>query len=273
MGSFPKISVVTACYNHGEYIGALLDSVFQQGFPDFEVIIVNDGSTDGTRQILDAVDHNKVKIIHTGNQGPSAARNLAISNARAPFIMNLDADDKITPGLFEKAYDHLKTHPETGIVYCEANLYGAAEGPYIIEDFSIENMLYDNRIPASSFFRKNDWEAVGGYCTDFITGPEDWDFWLSLLELGREVHKIPHPHLFYRVYDRPELCRTGRNKMHRLNMLKRRLEIFHRHQKLYARYPEARAFHERLEKKLENENFFLRIMRNRFYQLKRMINK
>ena len=109
MNKEPKISVITACYNHGKFINEMIESVIQQTFEDYEIIIVNDGSTDDTAEILKNITHEKVKIIHTENHGPADARNTAIKHARAPLIMNLDADDKIAPGLLEKAYKIFST--------------------------------------------------------------------------------------------------------------------------------------------------------------------
>ena len=100
----PKISIITACFNHGRYIGEMLQSVYYQTFQEFEVIIVNDGSTDNTSEILSSVTNGKVTVINTKNNGPALARNIAISHAKAPVIMNLDADDKIASDLLEKAY-------------------------------------------------------------------------------------------------------------------------------------------------------------------------
>lgn len=70
-----RFSVITPCFNHGKYIHEMLTSVLNQTYRDFEVIIVNDGSTDDTKLILDGIIHDKVKIIHTSNYGPAHARN------------------------------------------------------------------------------------------------------------------------------------------------------------------------------------------------------
>jgi glycosyltransferase involved in cell wall biosynthesis len=100
----PKISVISACYNHGKYIHEMINSVLNQTFHDFEIIVVNDGSTDDTGNILDSIQNEKIRIIHSEHKGPSHARNLAINNAKSSIIFNLDADDRIAEDLLEKGF-------------------------------------------------------------------------------------------------------------------------------------------------------------------------
>ena len=116
MSASPAISIICSCFNHGRYVPEMLASVHAQSFPDYEVVIVNDGSTDGTKEILDNLHHEKLTVIHTQNHGPAAARNTAIAAAKAPVILNLDADDKIAPSLLAQAYKLFDADPHIGIV-------------------------------------------------------------------------------------------------------------------------------------------------------------
>lgn len=267
----PKISVISACYNHGKFVNEMLDSVLRQTFRDFEVIIVNDGSTDNTAEVLDRIKLKNVRIIHSSNQGPSAARNLAIKNARAPVIMNLDADDKIAPDLLEKAYDIFCSDPEAGIVYSDAECFGAKSGKYEIGEYSVENMLYDNRIISQAFFKKSDWEKVGGYSSDFIYNLEDWDFWLLLIESGGKVYKIPESLVYYRIYRNPYKSRSGRMKKDRMKTYESLLLIFHRHKALISNYPVAMKRFAEIEEKLNGEYFLLRLLKNLYFRYLRKI--
>jgi len=271
MPAAPKISVITPCYNHGKYIGEMLESLVQQTFQAFEVIIVNDGSTDDTREILDRLDHPNIRVIHTENFGPAHARNLAIENATAPVIMNLDADDRIAPTLLEKAFDVFQSDPAVGIVYCDALFFGARSGKFEIEEYTKENMLFDNRIISQSFFHKSDWELAGGYSDELLYGAEDWDFWLSVLELGRRVIKIPEPLVYYRTYTNPEQSRSGRRKNDRIRMRTTQLQIYHRHEKLYRSSPAAWEYFTRLEKKANSETLIERKVKDYWYKQIRRI--
>jgi glycosyltransferase involved in cell wall biosynthesis len=261
----PLISVICACFNHGKFIHEMLDSVMNQTFQEFEVIIVNDGSTDDTSEILGKIKDERAKIFHIENHGPAYARNLAIENARAPLIMNLDADDKIAPELLEKAYNILRSNPGIGIVHCDAECFGARSGKYEIGEYSPEAMLTGNRIISQAFFRKDDWKAVGGYSDILQFGLEDWDFWLSIIELGRQVYKIPEKLVWYRTYKNPLDCRSGRRKKNRLKMMRSLVTIFHRHEKFYADYPAVYQDFARIEEKLKNESSVLRLLKNLYF--------
>jgi glycosyltransferase involved in cell wall biosynthesis len=270
--SSPKVSVITACYNHGKYIHEMIDSVLNQSFHDFEIIIVNDGSTDDTRKILDEISHSKIKVIHSEHKGPSYARNLAISEAESSIILNLDADDKIGQKLLEKAYKTFCENPETGIVYSDCEYFGSGYGRMIIGDYSLRNMLAENRIVANAFFRKEDWKRVGGYSEDFIYGLEDWDLWLSIIRLGRSVIKIKDSGVYYRRYEDPYLSRSGNMSFDRLRTLNSLSLIFIRHRDLYSHYPQLYNKFSAYSEMLLNENNFEKWRRNKTYILKRKLS-
>jgi glycosyltransferase involved in cell wall biosynthesis len=265
----PKISVISACYNQGRYAIEMIESVEAQTFRDFEIVIVNDGSTDDTREILGNIKNSKVRVIHTDNRGPAAARNTAIESAQAGIIMNLDADDKIAPDLLEKADRVFHSNPKAGIVYCDAECFGTRSGRFEIGDYSRESMLLDNRITSLAFFRKEDWQLAGGYSTEFRYGLEDWDFWLKIIEMGRDVVFIPDTRVFYRTYPYYSESRSGRRKSDRQKMLESQVLIFKRHHDLISSSPEAFAFYSAIEKKFINENRLIRYVKNKLYKYMR----
>ena len=268
MKSEPAISVITACYNHGRFINEMLASVFSQTFEDYEVIIVNDGSTDDTAEILNKINHNKVRIIHTENLGPAAARNTAIKNARAKFIMNIDADDIAAPFLLEKAYKILCSEKNAGIVYCDAKQIGAGNNQIETGEYSRKAMLMNNRVISLAFFRKADWEKIGGYSNELIYGMEDWDLWLSIIELGRDVLKIEDAKFYYRTYEHPAESRSGRRKADRMKADISICIIFNRHKKLYSEYPEIFRRFYWFEKRVKIKLFLNRILSNTIFRSK-----
>jgi glycosyltransferase involved in cell wall biosynthesis len=196
----PKISVIIPCYNQGQYLDEAVASVQAQTFANYEIIIVNDGSTDpDTVEILAGYERPRTRVIHTENQGLAAARNNGIREARGRYILPLDADDRIGAAYLERAVAVLDENPGIGIVYCRAWLFGEMDSEWVLPEFSLEEMLLDNIIFCSSFFRRRDWEEVGGYDPEMKHGWEDYDFWLSLIERGRLVHRIPEILFHYRV--------------------------------------------------------------------------
>lgn len=242
----------------------MLESVYYQTFKDYEIIIVNDGSTDNTADLLQKIKDDRVRIVDTENHGPAEARNIAIKLAGAPLILNLDADDRIAPTYLEKAYEIFCSNPDAGIVHCDAECFGVRSGKFEIGDYSVESMASGNRINSQSFFRKEDWKSTGGYSGELKYGLEDWDFWLSIIELGRKVIRIPEILVYYRTYENLGESRSGRRKLDRLKIMESYINIFRRHKQLISRYPEALKKFTEIERKFKKENFYIRSIKNFF---------
>lgn len=195
-----KVSVVIPCFNQGAYLPEAVDSVLSQTFRDIEIIIVDDGSDDPeTIRMLDQYEKEDVKLIRTSNKGLAAARNRGIREATGNYILPLDADDKIGKGYASDAVSILDEYRDIGIVYCEAVYFGLKNERWLLPEFSLDHILRHNIIFCSAFFRKEDWEAVGGYNINMVYGWEDWDFWLSLIRLQRKVYRIPKVYFHYRL--------------------------------------------------------------------------
>jgi glycosyltransferase involved in cell wall biosynthesis len=114
----PKVSVVIPTYNRADYILESIESVFSQTFTDYEIIIVDDGSTDDTWEILQPlIDNGKVLYIYQENSNKSAARNLGITKSSGKYIAFLDSDDVFLPTKLEKQVSYLDQNPEVGFVH------------------------------------------------------------------------------------------------------------------------------------------------------------
>ncbi len=231
----PDVSVVIPCYNQGAFLPEAVESVRSQTHDSLEINIVNDGSDDAeTADVCSALEGPGIRVLSTSNQGLAAARNNGIVQAAGAYILPLDADDKIGPDYISKALEVLETDSRVGIVYCQARLFGAVEGDWRLPDYSLEEMLKDNVIFCSALFRKEDWERVGGYDPGMVYGWEDYDFWLSLIERGRKVHRLQGRYFFYRVSS--ESMVRSKEKSQKVEMFKR---IFQRHQKLFSDHIEV----------------------------------
>jgi glycosyltransferase involved in cell wall biosynthesis len=122
----PAVSVVIATYNRADLLAQTVDSVLNQRFRDFELIVVDDGSTDHTRQVIDSYGPN-IRYHYQENRGPSAARNLGVRLARAPWIAIQDSDDLATPEYLETLYGYAREHPDCGMVFANGAYLGGPE--------------------------------------------------------------------------------------------------------------------------------------------------
>lgn len=196
----PVVTVVIPCYNMGSYLSEAVDSVLAQTFRAFEIIVVDDGSDDpGTLALLQGLARNGVSVLRTENRGVAAARNHGVQAARGRYLLPLDADDMLEPSFLEKAVRVMDEDPGIGIVSCDAGLAGAASGVRRLPEFSHTRLLSENLLFVSALFRKSDWQRVGGYCTCFRYGWEDWDFWIAMTSNGTGVARIPEPLFTYRI--------------------------------------------------------------------------
>jgi len=229
-----KVSVIMPCYNDGEYIEESIKSVLVQSYNDIELVIINDGSTDEkTTQIINQLSHPQIKVLHTTNIGPAAARNFGIQNSSGKYVLPVDADDKIHPLYVEKCVQELEQNPHIGIVYCYAELFGEQSGKWDLPDYSFEKMLLDNIIFVTSMFRKEDWEAVGGFNEQLVDGMEDYDFWLSILELDREVIQFKEILFYYRI---KKVSRTTKFSDNAEVVKNTYRQIYLNHPKFYSKY-------------------------------------
>ena len=236
-----RVSVIMPCYNDGKYIEEAIQSVRAQTYPMVELVVIDDGSDDiETIRVLQQLCDNGCiqKFLHTNHAGPAAARNVGIAQAEGEYILPVDADDRIDKYYIEKAMSVFETQPKIGVVYCQADLFGEKSGMWDIPEYSLEKMLLDNIVFVTALFRKKDWEKVGGFRTTMNYGMEDYDFWLSLIEIGREIFQIPEVLFHYRIKAQ---SRTTAFMTDVSVVQKTYKEIYLQHPKLYEQYRDKYA--------------------------------
>jgi glycosyltransferase involved in cell wall biosynthesis len=183
----PTISVIVPAYNAARTILETINSVLQQTFSDFELIVINDGSTDQTLERLSTVKDPRLKIFSYSNGGLSTARNRGITHAEGEFIAFLDADDLWTVDKLELQLAALQQHPEAGVAYSwnysmdEKGESFSAKNPIFFEGNVYAQLLVDNFIVNGSncMIRKQAVESVGEF-DPAVAGAADWDYWLRL---------------------------------------------------------------------------------------------
>ena len=194
----PLVSVIVPMYNAAPYICEALESILASDYRPIEVVVVDDGSTDESLSRAEAFasEHAEVRVVSQPNSGVSAARNRAIYETQGDLILPVDADDKIAPAYIGHAVEALTG--DVRVVGCRAEFFGAKSGEWKLPEYSPELLARKNMIHISSLFRKIDWMSAGGFCTENIYR-EDWDFWLSLLEVGGRYVRLDEVGLYYRV--------------------------------------------------------------------------
>jgi glycosyltransferase involved in cell wall biosynthesis len=193
-----KVSVIITCYNLGEYINDAVTSVLKQDFNYFEIIIVNDGSTDQiTLHELSKIRDPKIKIFHTANQGLALARNHGIEQSNGEFICCLDADDMYHPNFLSKTVSLLEKDKDIGFVTTWVQLFGNEEWIWQTGDYNPAMLCVQNIVHVASLYRRECWEKVGGYLIN-LDGYEDWNFWISIVQYGYKWKCVKEPLFYYR---------------------------------------------------------------------------
>nr|WP_294945196.1 glycosyltransferase [uncultured Mucilaginibacter sp.] len=184
-----KITVLMPAYNAGKYIHEAINSVLGQTFAHFELMIVNDGSTDDTLDVISSFEDDRIVVIHQANKGVAAALNTGLKYARAPYIARFDADDICYPHRLQVQYDFITAHPQYSIIGSEAD-YIDTEGEFLFKhrlagytynelrqlDISICPMIH-----SCVLYKKAAILNAGGYNEHAYTF-EDHFLWANLLK-------------------------------------------------------------------------------------------
>lgn len=226
----PLVSVIVPCYNQGKYIFEALESVQRQTFPNFECIIINDGSTDDSLEIAQKFCRNDSRFIcyDKKNEGVSIARNYGISHSHGIYILPLDADDKIDPKYLDEALSVFRSNPEVKLVYSNTRLFGKINADFDLPPYDYNRLIHRNHIVCTALFRRCDFDKTNGYNPNMREGLEDWDFWLSFLQPSDVVYKIDKFLFLYRKKSK------SRNIDARANLRKLRYQIWQNHRDVYA---------------------------------------
>ncbi len=195
-----KITVVIPCFNQGHFIDDALNSLQNCNANLFDIIIVNDGSTDEkTNERLHQLLQQGYNVIQQQNKGLGEARNTGIKLATTPYILPLDADNKILPAYIEQAILILDVQPSTAVVYGNANYFGEKKGLLKPGIFNLQRLMLGNYIDACAVIRKSVLLEVEMYDNMKIMGYEDWDLWLKIAFNNYKLHYVDEVLFEYRV--------------------------------------------------------------------------
>src|SRR5688572_5534864 len=200
----PLVSVVIPCFNQAEYLSSSVTSVVDQSFTDWEVIIVDDGSTDESAEVAERLaaeqPDRRIRLFRQANAGLAATRNAGIGAARGRYIVPLDADDELDPQFLAKTVGILESQPHVAAVGTDAVTFGEyAERLHARPLASVDAIKRNNCLNYCSPYRREVWETVGGYNPNMTFGYEDWDFWVGAKEKGFIFAHVAEPLFRYRV--------------------------------------------------------------------------
>jgi len=203
----PHVSVVIPVWNAERYLKQAIESILAQDFVDFELIVIDDGSTDRSSEIAAEFAYDPRVILHKqANAGVVAARNAGLRVAKAEFVAFLDADDIAVPGRLAKQVAYLHAHPEVAVIGSNITYFSDADGVIRTQKFpsgaaqvAVTLETGNPLAQPSVMMRKSMALAVGGYRDAFKFGAEDYDLWLRLAE-KHPLDNLPEVLTLYRVH-------------------------------------------------------------------------
>ncbi len=238
------VSVIVPTYNREKYITKALESIFSQSYQNFEVIIVDDGSTDNTKEVIKPyLKDQRVKYLFQKNQRVSKARNNGIRIAKGEYIALLDSDDYwIDSKKLEKQVSFFEKNPDYVITsggIIRVNEFGEEiscvlnpENDKTIREGMLFSCLF---APSAVMFRKNVWEKIGGF-NEKSDLSEDWEFFMEACRLGKGYN-------FQDYFVRYLQGGQNRSIFNRRQNLKYNLKLIAKYKNIYPHYPKARIIH------------------------------
>lgn len=179
------VTVVITCFNYGRFLREAVDSVAA----DAHVVVVDDGSTDpATVAMLDDLPVDDV--LRQENAGVSAARNAGIAGSSTPYVVCLDADDRLAPGAIEALRDALEANREAAFAYGWMRFFGDWDWVWKLPEYDPYRLLYRHQIGPSAMFRRELFERTGGFDPAFDEF-EDWELWVHALTHGMRGVRVP----------------------------------------------------------------------------------
>lgn len=210
----PIVSVVMATYNGEQFIQEAIQSILDQTFVNFEFIIIDDGSTDETEEIVNSFqDHRIVYIKKDTNSGIADSLNIGIAKAKGHYISRMDDDDISLPHRIETQLNFLENNPN--VILCGSAVINpvtnAVKINTINHDDIVLEMLFKNPFTHPSIFCKRDVILTNKYDPDMVPS-EDYDLWSRLINQG-EFRNLPEPLLYYRIHQKSETSQRRKEQL------------------------------------------------------------
>ena len=204
------LDVVIPCYNDGAYLEEAMNSLGPVAEWYGRITVVNDGSTEaGTLTVLQRYRRVGITVLDQQNSGLAAARNAGWRAGRSPYVLFLDADNKIVPGFLTVAVAAMEADMSLDVVHGDRQEFGLREGIVEQQVPALVEELVGNHIDACAVVRRTVLEESGGFDEAMRSGYEDWEFWIRLMTTGKRFHHVPMIAFHYRVREGSLISRVG----------------------------------------------------------------
>lgn len=219
----PLVSLILLSYNYERYVGEAIRSVLAQTYPHWELVVVDDASTDGSLGVIRSFSDPRIHVLPLQrNGGPSAAYNLAYTRCRGEYVGSLDADDFLAPRKLERQVEEFAAHPEidvlgTFVIEVDAAGRTANNGTALwfnqerdLDD--VESWLVRNHLCHSSVLLRRSAHDRLGMLNPRLRGAADYELWLRGLAKGARFRVVPEPLLFSRQHESNTWKRIGQSR-------------------------------------------------------------
>jgi len=195
----PLVSVIIPAYNAAAHITETIESVLIQNYRNFELVVIDDGSTDNTKDIIADFNDNKIRYFYKENGGPASARNLGINKSQGTFLIHLDSDDMMTPDFIAKHLQEFEIHLEAELVYCDDFLIDENSKPIRVikrPEYNNTRMLIRDLfhcgfpiVPFRTCFKRSVLDKIGLFDEELLVG-EDYDMIRRFVKHGLKMHHL-----------------------------------------------------------------------------------
>jgi glycosyltransferase involved in cell wall biosynthesis len=231
-----EIAVIVPCFNQGKYVKETIDSLKAQTYKDFYCVIINDGSTDDSGEIIknEIAGDERFHYLEQENKGLGATRNIGIRSVASKYILCLDSDDRISPTYIEDGVRYLNEHDDVSAYYGKAKMFynDGTEKDWKLPPFNYTLLLFSNHIYCSYIYRRRDYMVSGGY-DENMKGYEDWDFAIRLFFPNKKAYRTDDVVFYYRRHEENMDAQLhGQEKDFRKLIQKKNAKIYHAYAKM-----------------------------------------
>lgn len=222
-----SISIVIPSYNQIDYLADSIESAYNQTLPPHEIIVVDDGSTDGSIEVARQYEFRNlpliaspVRVISQVNKGLPSARNTGIMNATGDYILFLDADDILYENALEKINNEINIS-NADVIAPSFKCFGKQNETIIIQSFTLDDLKVANRLGYFCAFKRSVLNEVGGYSPRMKYGYEDYHLTFNLVSIGKSIAIIQEPLVLYRVKEKSMLTEANEHREELMAQIKK----------------------------------------------------